>query len=258
AAVETASQVSTVVEVECTDRNNPLLRRANKSVEHPCKTNKTGTLCVDFKKLCEVRAENALLGLYGPDFVRSERKENGKGAGNQKPTVSGGGADSTSQVTPDGQEASSSTTANGATGEQEPTQQPPASSTQEERIVVVFGEVTQDIYNKHCANDSADNSAVRINGETCSEVLESLKAKQKVPQPPATEDGQAPEGNDNADSTTTTPQSPDSTNTEAPTNTPSPSTEAPTEQKPGNADSSFSPVWMRAAAPLLIVAALVL
>ncbi|ORC84278.1 uncharacterized protein TM35_000471730 [Trypanosoma theileri] len=63
--------------------------------------------------------------------------------------------------------------------------------------------------------------------------------------------------NGNADSLNTT-----NINSEAPTTTPSPLTDppiskiAPTMQKPANVDSSVSPVWMRTAAPLLIVAVL--
>ncbi|ORC83786.1 uncharacterized protein TM35_000571140 [Trypanosoma theileri] len=62
---------------------------------------------------------------------------------------------------------------------------------------------------------------------------------------------------------TTTPPSTENTTTEAPTETPSPvpnpeiNTFASTVQKnKGNVDSSLSPVWMRTAAPLLIVAVL--
>ncbi|ORC83968.1 uncharacterized protein TM35_000521120, partial [Trypanosoma theileri] len=61
--------------------------------------------------------------------------------------------------------------------------------------------------------------------------------------------------NGNADSSTTT-----NINSEAPTTTPSPLTDppiskiAPTMQMKTNVDSSISPVWMRTAAPLLIVA----
>ncbi|ORC83987.1 uncharacterized protein TM35_000521310 [Trypanosoma theileri] len=64
------------------------------------------------------------------------------------------------------------------------------------------------------------------------------------PQPPAGDDQETPDQKPEGDKPST--QEPTSTN--APSN----------EQKPGDADSSFSPVWMRTAAPLLIVAALVL
>ncbi|ORC90035.1 uncharacterized protein TM35_000103030, partial [Trypanosoma theileri] len=40
----------------------------------------------------------------------------------------------------------------------------PANGNQEARLVVVFGPITQKIYDKHCGN----NSAVTINGKTCS------------------------------------------------------------------------------------------
>ncbi|ORC80671.1 uncharacterized protein TM35_001501010 [Trypanosoma theileri] len=63
---------------------------------------------------------------------------------------------------------------------------------------------------------------------------------------------------------TTTPPSNENTTTEAPTTTPSPvpapnteiSSIAPIVQQKTNVDSSVSPVWMRTAAPLLIVAVL--
>ncbi|ORC89675.1 uncharacterized protein TM35_000112090, partial [Trypanosoma theileri] len=55
--------------------------------------------------------------------------------------------------------------------------------------------------------------------------------------------------------TTPAPEKPEETPSEDPETQEPTSTNAPSnEQKPGDADSSFSPVWMRTAAPLLIVA----
>ncbi|ORC83848.1 uncharacterized protein TM35_000551170 [Trypanosoma theileri] len=74
---------------------------------------------------------------------------------------------------------------------------------------------------------------------------------------PGTSPTAAAQENGNADSTATT-----NINSEAPTTTPSPLTDppiskiAPTMKNKANADSSVSPVWMRTAAPLLIVAVL--
>ncbi|ORC83797.1 uncharacterized protein TM35_000571250 [Trypanosoma theileri] len=67
---------------------------------------------------------------------------------------------------------------------------------------------------------------------------------------------------DTKETNTTTPPSTENTTTEAPTTTPSPvpnteiNTIASTVQKKANVDSSVSPVWMRTAAPLLIVVVL--
>ncbi|ORC81935.1 uncharacterized protein TM35_001021000, partial [Trypanosoma theileri] len=69
---------------------------------------------------------------------------------------------------------------------------------------------------------------------------------------------------DSQDTNSTTLPSPENTTTEAPTTTPSPVPVTDTEtntitsnvKKNANADSSVSPVWMRTAAPLLIVAVL--
>ncbi|ORC84243.1 uncharacterized protein TM35_000471380, partial [Trypanosoma theileri] len=75
---------------------------------------------------------------------------------------------------------------------------------------------------------------------------------------PGTSPTAAAQENGNADSTATITN----TNSEAPTTTPSPLTDppiskiAPTMQMKGNVDSSVSPLWMRTAAPLLIVVVL--
>ncbi|ORC82505.1 uncharacterized protein TM35_000901030 [Trypanosoma theileri] len=69
---------------------------------------------------------------------------------------------------------------------------------------------------------------------------------------------------DSEETNSTTPQSPENTTTEAPPSTSSPlpnpeisSNIASTVHNKANVDSSVSPVWMRTAAPLLIVAVLV-
>ncbi|ORC83820.1 uncharacterized protein TM35_000561180 [Trypanosoma theileri] len=72
-------------------------------------------------------------------------------------------------------------------------------------------------------------------------------------------------GTDSHETNSTTLPNTDNTTTEAPTTTPSPvpvpnadiNNIASTAQKKANVDSSISPVWMRTAAPLLIVAVLV-
>ncbi|ORC83648.1 uncharacterized protein TM35_000621220 [Trypanosoma theileri] len=78
---------------------------------------------------------------------------------------------------------------------------------------------------------------------------------------PQTQSESAPTSSE--ETNTTTPPSSENTTTEAPTETPSPvpnpeiNTIASTVQKnKGNVDSSLSPVWVRTAAPLLIVAML--
>ncbi|ORC83473.1 uncharacterized protein TM35_000681050 [Trypanosoma theileri] len=69
-------------------------------------------------------------------------------------------------------------------------------------------------------------------------------------------------GADSQETNPTTQPSPDNTTTEAPTTTPSPVTGteisniASAVKNKANVDSSVSPVWMRTAAPLLIVAVL--
>ncbi|ORC88740.1 uncharacterized protein TM35_000151710 [Trypanosoma theileri] len=145
---------------------------------------------------------------------------------NNRPTGSGD-ADTTSPVTQGDQEASNSNGGNSTPVNSNPNQEPPAAESS--------------TTNENTANQQS---------------------------PPAAEDAttpSAPQENSNADSTTTTPSSPENTTTEAPSTTPTPSTDAeistiaPTEQNSANADSSsISPLWMRTAAPLLIVAALVL
>ncbi|ORC92406.1 uncharacterized protein TM35_000031590 [Trypanosoma theileri] len=158
-----------------------------------------------------------------------------------------------------------------------------ANGSQEERIVVLFEPITKAIYDEFCRN----NSATIINGKNCSEVLKSLQAKTELPpgsiaaspgdqgvsvsttdnstpadsnltqQPPATAPSASQETN------SITPTSTENTTTEAPTATPSPEPNsdintnvASTVKNKGNADSSLNPVWMRTAAPLLIVAVL--
>ncbi|ORC84091.1 uncharacterized protein TM35_000501450 [Trypanosoma theileri] len=80
----------------------------------------------------------------------------------------------------------------------------------------------------------------------------------KQPSPASTT---AVSGSEETNSTTTPPSS-ENTTTETPNTTPSPSpnveinTIASTVKKNANADSSVSPVWMRTAAPLLIVVVL--
>ncbi|ORC81498.1 uncharacterized protein TM35_001151050, partial [Trypanosoma theileri] len=87
-------------------------------------------------------------------------------------------------------------------------------------------------------------------------------------QSPATLDATAApdsQENGNVDSNSTTPQSPENTTTEAPTTTPSPvpapnteisSITSTVQKNKANVDSSVSPMWMRTAAPLLIVVVL--
>ncbi|ORC83981.1 uncharacterized protein TM35_000521250 [Trypanosoma theileri] len=82
----------------------------------------------------------------------------------------------------------------------------------------------------------------RKNNKDNTATSEKEPAQQSPPEGSATAPS-APQENGNDDSTAT--------------NTPSPSTDAPSSTT-ANADSSFSSVWMRTTAPLLIVAALVL
>ncbi|ORC83929.1 uncharacterized protein TM35_000531130 [Trypanosoma theileri] len=80
------------------------------------------------------------------------------------------------------------------------------------------------------------------------------------PNQPSPEAAGATAASDSQETTSTTQPSPESNVTEAPTTTPSSvpnsdiNTIASTVKNKGNVDSSVSPVWMRTAAPLLIVA----
>ncbi|ORC80951.1 uncharacterized protein TM35_001371020 [Trypanosoma theileri] len=226
AAVETASRVSTVVEVDCTNMDNPHIRRNDMSEERPCVTEKDGEECKKYIALCNFRQQDVASNRNdNTDRLNQDTENDGKGAENQRPNGSAD-VDTILPVTPGDQEASNSNGGNSTPVNSNPNQEPPAAESS--------------TTNENTANQQS---------------------------PPAAEDAttpSAPQENSNSDSTTTTPSSPENTTTEAPSTTPTPSTDAeistiaPTEQNSANADSSFSPVWIRTAAPLLIVAALVL
>ncbi|ORC83572.1 uncharacterized protein TM35_000641040 [Trypanosoma theileri] len=109
---------------------------------------------------------------------------------------------------------------------------------------------------------SDSNAAEQVNQETSSTTANSTLGNSKPYQQSSPPVVDVTAESDSQGTTSTTPQSSVSDVSEAPTTTPSPvpnadiNTIASTVQKKANVDSSVTPVWMRTAAPLLIVVVL--